>query len=102
MAEHLNAVVAGLAVGSVYGLVALGYTVVYAATRVFNLAQGNLLTVGVLLAYYLLAVQGWSWCVALPAIAASVAVISVMEERMLFRPPLHRAYSIGWFITTLA
>jgi len=102
MTEHLNAVVTGIAVGSVYGLVALGYTVVYAATRVFNLAQGNLLTVGVLLAYYLLAVQGWSWFFALPAIAASVAVISVMEERMVVRPALRRADSIGWFITTLA
>ena len=102
MTEHLNAVVTGIAVGSVYGLVALGYTVVYAATRVFNLAQGNLLTVAVLLAYYLLAVQGWSWIFALPAIVASLAVVSVMEERMVVRPALRRADSIGWFITTLA
>src|SRR5260370_41961474 len=101
MTEPLNAVVAGLAVGSVYGLVSLGYTVVYAATRVFNLAQGNLLTVAVLLAYYLLAVRGWAQIWALLAVLGSVAVISVMEERIVVRPAMRRADSIGWFITTL-
>jgi len=102
ISEHLNAVVTGIAVGSVYGLVALGYTVVYAATRVFNLAQGNLLTVGVLLAYYLLAVKSWAGIAALLAIVGSVAAISIIEERTVVRPALRRADSIGWFITTLA
>ena len=102
MTQLLNAVVTGIAVGSVYGLVALGYTVVYAATRVFNLAQGNLLTVGVLLAYFLLSVHAWPALLALLAIVASVAAISVIEERLVVRPALRRADSIGWFITTLA
>ena len=36
-----SAVIAGLVIGSIYGLVGIGYTVVFNATRVFNLAQGD-------------------------------------------------------------
>jgi branched-chain amino acid transport system permease protein len=102
VADNLNAVILGVAVGSVYGLIAIGYNVVYAATRVFNLAQGDLVMAGVLLAYFFLVVQGWAGFVAFLVIVASVAAISLVEERAVVRPALRRADSIGWFITTLA
>jgi branched-chain amino acid transport system permease protein len=49
MSLTVLAVVTGLAIGSVYGLIAIGYSVVYAATGVFNLAQGDLVMLGVML-----------------------------------------------------
>jgi len=39
-------VVAGLAIGSIYALIALGFVLVYKATRVFNFAQGELVMIG--------------------------------------------------------
>ncbi|HEV3123675.1 MAG TPA: branched-chain amino acid ABC transporter permease [Candidatus Dormibacteraeota bacterium] len=102
LSDNVNALVIGVAIGSVYGLIAIGYSIVYAATRVFNLGQGDLITVGVLLSYYLLVVAGWVGLAAFAAIVASVAIISVIEERVVVRPALRRADSIGWFITTLA
>ena len=51
-----TAVVAGLAIGAIYGLVGIGYTVVFNATRVFNLAQGDLVMVGVMGSYLTLVV----------------------------------------------
>src|SRR5207253_7405216 len=100
--EHLDAVVIGVAIGSVYGLIAIGYTVVYAATRVFNLAQGDLVMAGVLLSYFLLTVHAWAGIAAFAAVVGSVAVISLVEERTVVRPALRRADTIGWFITTFA
>lgn len=102
MTEHLDAVVIGVAIGSVYGLIAIGYTVVYAATRVFNLAQGDLVMAGVLLSYFLLTVHAWAGIAAFAAVVGSVAVISLVEERTVVRPALRRADTIGWFITTFA
>lgn len=102
MSEHLDALVLGVAIGSVYGLVAIGYSIVYAATRVFNLAQGDLLMAGVLLSYFLLAVHAWAGIAAFVVVVAVVAVISLLEERLVVRPALHRSESVGWFITTLA
>jgi branched-chain amino acid transport system permease protein len=99
----INAVVAGLAIGSVYGLVALGYTVVFNATRVFNLAQGDLVMLGVLLSWYLLDVRHWPQVAALACVLVGVTAVSLAEERLVVRPFLSRPRdNIGWFIATLA
>jgi branched-chain amino acid transport system permease protein len=98
-----NAVITGIAVGAVYGLIAIGYTVVFNATRVFNLAQGDLVMVGVLLSYFALDVAGWPQWAAFLLVVVCVPLVSVVEERLVVRPFLRRPHeSIGWFISTLA
>ena len=46
MAEFFQFLIGGLAIGSVYGLVALGFVLIFKSTDVFNFAQGDLLMVG--------------------------------------------------------
>ena len=46
MAEFFQFVIGGLAIGSVYGLVALGFVLIFKSTDVFNFAQGDLLMLG--------------------------------------------------------
>jgi branched-chain amino acid transport system permease protein len=94
--------VAGICVGAIYGLIAVGYTVVYTATSVFNLAQGDLVMVGIMGAYYLLAVVKMPQWEALPLVILFVLGLSLFEERTIVRPFLRRAGSFGWFISTLA
>lgn len=99
----VNAIIAGLAVGSVYGLIAIGYTVVYNGTRVFNLAQGALVMLAVMLSYWALVRQQWPQWLALIFVLACVTLISVVEERIVIRPFLtRRGDGFGWFIATLA
>jgi branched-chain amino acid transport system permease protein len=99
----LDAVVTGIAIGAVYGMIAVGYTVVYQATRVFNLAQGDLVMVSVMLSYVFLDLYRWPVLAALAASTAAVVAISVVEERTIVRPFLRRrSGGIGWFIATLA
>jgi branched-subunit amino acid ABC-type transport system permease component len=103
MTDLLNAGFTGIAVGSVYGLVALAYSVVFVATRVFNLAQGALVMVGVLLSYFALKVQGWPQAAAFALVVVGVVGVSLFEERLIVRPFLRRSpHNIGWFIATLA
>lgn len=98
-----NAIVTGLAIGAIYGLIAIGYTVAFNATRVFNLAQGDLVMIGVLLSYYTLDVLHWPQWAAFLSVLAAVSVVSTVEERLVVRPFLVRSGdSIGWFISTLA
>lgn len=98
-----NAIVTGLAIGAIYGLIAIGYTVGFNATRVFNLAQGDLVMVGVLLSYWALDVMHWPQFGALLLVLAAVPLVAVVEERLVIRPFLRRTdESIGWFISTLA
>jgi branched-chain amino acid transport system permease protein len=76
----------GFLLGSVYGLIALGFAVIYKATRVFNFAQGMLMAVG---AY--LAVTG-SVALHLPVLGTfafvilSAAVLGALIQTVLIRP----------------
>jgi branched-chain amino acid transport system permease protein len=107
MALFITAVITGISIGAVYGMIAVGYTVVYNATRVFNLAQGDLLMVGVMISYFCLVVLGWPQLVTLLVVIVGVTLLSVFEERVIVRPFLSRSGGplgggIGWFIATLA
>jgi branched-chain amino acid transport system permease protein len=97
----VNAAIAGICTGAVYGLVALGYNIVYGATGVFNVAQGDLVMVGVMLSYVTLNVAKLPIIVALILVLIGVALLSVVEERVVVRPFLRQRGSFGWFISTL-
>ena len=58
MSELLQFLVAGLKNGCIYALVALGFTVVFAATRAINFAQGDFMMLGMYAAYYLFTLFG--------------------------------------------
>jgi branched-chain amino acid transport system permease protein len=94
---------AGLAIGSIYGLVGVGYTIIFNATRVFNLAQGDLVMVGVMTSYFLIVVLGTPTWAAFPVVVVFVAAVAAIEERVIVRPFLVKAgsASFGWFIATL-
>jgi branched-chain amino acid transport system permease protein len=98
-----SAIVTGLATGSLYGLVAIGYTVVYNATRVFNLAQGQLVMVAIMLSYFVLSVERWPYLAALAVCVVASGLLGVVEERVVVRPLLRLGHGrIGWLIATLA
>jgi branched-chain amino acid transport system permease protein len=101
---HLTiiAIVTGLAIGSVYGLVAIGYATVFSATRAFNLAQGDLVMVGVIFLW--LTTQDWHWprWAAIISVLAIVTALSLVIEVLAIRPLRDRSDAIGWFLTTLA
>lgn len=106
MTLFLSALIAGLAIGSVYGMISLSYTIVFNATRVFNVAQGDIVSVGVLLTWALLHQAHLPQVLALVIVACGVAALSLVEERVVVRPLLRRsrghAAGIGVFIATLA
>lgn len=103
MVVFVTAVIAGLAIGSIYGLIGIGYTVVFNATRVFNLAQGDLVMVAVMSSYFLLDVVKVPQVVDFVLVLAFLALLSAVEERTIVRPFLRKTGSanLGWFISTL-
>jgi len=103
MDNFLQQLINGITLGSIYGLIAIGYTVVFNGTRIFNLAQGDLVMVAVMLSYYTLDVLKWGELAAFAIVLVGVSLISLVEERLVVRPFLKRGdQSIGWFIATLA
>jgi len=103
MTLFLTALFAGLAVGSVYGLIALSYTVVFNSTAIFNIAQGDLMMAGVLVSYFCLDRWHLAQVLTLVIIVAVVVSLSLIEERVAVRPFVARpVVGLGWFIATLA
>lgn len=85
-AELLQFAIAGLKNGSIYALVALGFTIVYASTNVINFAQGEFYMLGGMFATFGFARLGLPLAVAALAGVAATAAVAVVFELLAVRP----------------
>src|ERR671926_35679 len=95
-----QAIVSGIALGSVYALIAQGYYVTFTTTETVNFAQGEFLMVGALTSYTLLVLIGTNFLVALVVVMALMALMGVVVERVAIRP-LRQLLSVGWILSTV-
>jgi len=84
----LQLLLAGVAQGCVYALVALGFVLIYKATETVNFAQGDLMMLGGFFALTASVIMGWPyWATILFAVAA-MAIVGMLIERVVLRPVL--------------
>lgn len=95
-----QAIVSGVALGSVYALIAQGYYVTFTTTETVNFAQGEFLMVGALTSYTLLVLNGVNFLVALVVVIVLMAIMGVVVERVAIRP-LRQLLSVGWILSTV-
>lgn len=97
MAELIEAVLRGLGTGSVYALLALGFVIIYKATRVISFAQPAFMLAGVTMVTYLvLEVSFW---VAVPVAAFLTGLLALGVERLAVRPMVGRPAFVVAIIT---
>ncbi|CAA9548781.1 MAG: High-affinity branched-chain amino acid transport system permease protein LivH [uncultured Thermomicrobiales bacterium] len=84
MSEFLQLCFAGLALGTRYALVALGFVIIYRATGVINFAQGGLLLIGAYLAYAFNR-TGMPFVFAVLLAIAVSAILGALTERIVLR-----------------
>ena len=80
--DFLSNVISGLSLGSIYALIALGYTMVYGIAKMLNFAHGDVIMVGAYVVFYATASAGIP---ALPAVLISIVVcttLGVVIERV--------------------
>ncbi len=106
MTTFLQQVVNGLSLGSIYALIALGYTMVYGVLRLINFAHGDVYMVGAYVGYALSRKFGGgkpsfvsAFLVMLGAMAACAALGFVIE-RLAYRP-LRRAARLALLVTAI-
>jgi branched-chain amino acid transport system permease protein len=97
----ISAVVTGLALGSMYGLIALGYHITYAVSSTVNFAQGSAMMLGAVLGYTFAVRMGWPWLPAAGATLLICAAFGLLIERFLVRPFAERG-SNAWLMATVA
>ncbi len=95
--------VSGVALGSIYTMLAIGYNLVLAAAGIFNFAQGALVMAGTFLALYVGDRMGWPFAAAIAVTALTGAGLGLMTELVAVRPVMRRTTDLGLaaVITTL-
>lgn len=82
----LQIIVTGLATGGLYGLIALGFVLIYKATSVLNLAMGEFMTLGAFVCFTALTQIKAPFYLALILTLASAVVLGIIVERLILRP----------------
>lgn len=88
MSEFIQLVTIGIMIGSIYGLVALGFVLIYKASSIFNLAQGEMLMFFAYLMYAMLVQFDLAFPLAVVLTIAAVCVFGIAVERFPLRPML--------------
>jgi branched-chain amino acid transport system permease protein len=84
MADLLQLLVSGLTIGSIYGLVAVGFCMVYNTTGVINFAQGEFVMLGGMVAASASSGFGWPLFVVVAFAVASVTLLGLVAEKLTF------------------
>ncbi len=84
--EVLQLTIAGIALGCIYGLIAIGFVLIYKATEVVNFAQGDLMMLGAFVAFTFASIWGLPFALAALLAVATMAVFGAAFDRWLLRP----------------
>ncbi|MGI6075136.1 MAG: branched-chain amino acid ABC transporter permease [Pyramidobacter sp.] len=96
----LHYIISGISLGSIYAIIALGYTMVYGIARMLNFAHGDVIMVGAYVCFY--AVFRFQLPPALGVILAVVlcTVLGIVVEKLAYKP-LRNAPSLAVLITAI-
>ena len=97
----VSALISGLGLGSMYGLMALGFHLTYAVSGTVNFAQGSSMMLGAVVAFALTKTLGWPLSLAITAALLVCAAYGLLVERLAVRPFASRN-SDSWLMATVA
>ena len=98
--SFLNYLISGISLGSVYAIIALGYTMVYGIAKMLNFAHGDVIMVGAYVVFYSTA----AGMPAIPAVLLSVVLCTVLGmaiEAVAYRPLRSAASPLAVLITAI-
>ena len=98
--SFLSYLINGISLGSVYAIIALGYTMVYGIARMLNFAHGDVIMVGGFTVFTIVTTMGGSPVVGILASVVVCTVLGVTIERVAYRP-LRDASPLAVLITAI-
>lgn len=98
--EWVQQIVNGISLGSIYALIALGYTMVYGIIKLINFAHGDVFMVGSFIGFYAIVGWGLGFLPALILAMVACAIFGVLIERIAYKP-LRNATRIAALITAI-
>ena len=98
--SFLSYLVSGISLGSIYALIALGYTMVYGIAKMLNFAHGDVIMVGAYAIYTICITWGLPPYVGVCGSIVVCAVLGVVIEKVAYKP-LRKASSLAVLITAI-
>jgi branched-chain amino acid transport system permease protein len=86
--QFIQLVIGGISQGCIYGLIALGFVLIYKATETVSFAQGELMMLGAFCGLAAMTFLGFPFWLAIPSTIAAMALFGVLLERIVIRPIL--------------
>ena len=86
--QVLQLLISGVSIGCIYGLIALGFVLIYKATETVNFAQGELMMLGAFTAWVAMTAFNWPFWLALVAALVVLVAFAMLLERVVIRPAL--------------
>ncbi len=96
----LTQILNGIQIGSIYALVALGYTMVYGIIKLINFAHGDIIMVGAYVTWYLIAKLYMSEWAAIALAVVGCTVLGMVIEKVAYKP-LRKSARISLLITAI-
>ncbi len=100
MLTFLNHLINGISLGSVYAIIALGYTMVYGIAKMLNFAHGDVIMVGAYICFFATASFGLPPVVGILLAVLVCTVLGITIERLAYKP-LRQAASLAVLITAI-
>ena len=98
--EILGFLINGVSLGSIYAIIALGYTMVYGIAKMLNFAHGDVIMVGAYICFFALTRFELPAIVAIPMAMVVCTVLGMVIERLAYKP-LRAAPSLAVLITAI-
>jgi len=102
MDTFVQAVISGLAVGCLYALISLGYSLTFVVNGTVNMSQGQLVMLGAMLMFTMTRLWNLPFFAALLAAGIVVGLFGIITERLAIRRFSDDPNSVGWILSTLA
>ena len=96
----LSYLISGISLGSIYAIIALGYTMVYGIPKMLNFAHGDVIMVGAYMSFMATAYIGWSPLASVVLAMAVCTLLGIIIERLAYKP-LRNATSLAVLITAI-
>ncbi len=98
--QILQQIINGISLGSIYALIALGYTMVYGVMRLINFAHGDIYMLGAYVGFFATTAGGMSFFPALLVSMVVMAIVGVVVEKVAYRP-MRQSPKIALLITAI-
>ena len=100
MLIFLNHLINGLSLGSVYAIIALGYTMVYGIAKMLNFAHGDVIMVGAYICFFAVSSYRLPPVIGVVLAVAACTALGIVIERLAYKP-LRQASSLAVLITAI-